>query len=85
MLLLLFQDVPAGREAGGAGYGRGVFVRALRGSSIDVGLFHDDQRRSLATFEAWFNAREKVSPPLLTDKLPQLSGNIEETFQGLDR
>lgn len=42
------------------GYRRGVFVRAARGSSIDVGLFHDDQRRSVATVEAWFNPGEKV-------------------------
>lgn len=42
------------------GYRRGVFVRAARGSSIDVGLFHDDQRRSVATVEVWVNAGKKV-------------------------
>lgn len=35
-------------------------MRATRGSSVDVGLFHDDQRRSVATVEAWVNAGEKV-------------------------
>lgn len=38
------------------GYVRGVFVKATRGSSIDVGLFHDEQKRSVATVEAWVNA-----------------------------
>lgn len=38
------------------GYSRGVFVRAARGSSVDVGLFHDEQKRSVATVEAWVNA-----------------------------
>ena len=42
------------------GYRHGVFVSAARGSSIDVGLFHDDQRRSVATLEVWVNAGEKV-------------------------
>lgn len=37
-----------------------MFVRAARGSSIDVGLFHDDQKRSVATVEGWFNAGDKV-------------------------
>lgn len=51
-----------GMADGGApgGYRHGVFVRAARGSSIDVGLFHDDQRRSVATLEVWVNAGEKV-------------------------
>ncbi|CAM9250646.1 unnamed protein product [Scytosiphon promiscuus] len=46
-------------------YRRGVFVRAVRGSSIDIGLFHDDQRRSVATVEMWVNAGEK---PLATEE-----------------
>lgn len=60
-----------GGDGGGnpGGYRHGVFVRAARGSSIDVGLFHDDQRRSVATVEFWVNAGENVSagrayPPL---------------------
>lgn len=48
------------------GYRRGVFVRAARGSSIDIGLFHDDQRRSVATVEMWVNAGEKVRGSRIT-------------------
>lgn len=58
-------DAGGGGDRGGGGgvpggYRHGVFVRAARGSSIDVGLFHDDQRRSVATLEVWVNAGEKV-------------------------
>lgn len=52
---------PRGDSTVAGGYQRGVFVRAARGSSIDVGLFHDDQRRSVATVEVWVNAGEQVS------------------------
>lgn len=51
------------------GYRRGVFVRAPRGSSIDIGLFHDDQRRSVATVEMWVNAGEKVGGSRITSSL----------------
>ncbi|CAM9458952.1 unnamed protein product, partial [Pylaiella littoralis] len=50
---------PGGDVTATGGYERGVFVRAARGSSIDVGLFHDDQRRSVATVEIWVNAGEQ--------------------------
>lgn len=53
---------PGGDVTATGGYERGVFVRAARGSSIDVGLFHDDQRRSVATVEIWVNAGEQVKP-----------------------
>ena len=49
-----------GDDGAQGGYRHGVFVRAARGSSIDVGLFHDDQRRSVTTLEVWVNAGEKV-------------------------
>lgn len=51
---------PGGDVAVTGGYQRGVFVRAARGSSIDVGLFHDDQQRSVATVEVWVHAGDHV-------------------------
>ncbi|CAM9133566.1 unnamed protein product, partial [Hapterophycus canaliculatus] len=51
-----------GGVKGAGGYKRGVFVGAARGSSIDIGLFHDDQRRSVATVEMWVHAGEKPIP-----------------------
>ncbi|CAM9290601.1 unnamed protein product, partial [Discosporangium mesarthrocarpum] len=37
-------------------YTRGIFVGARRGSSVDIGVFHDQQRRSVATVEMWVKA-----------------------------
>lgn len=31
-------------------------MKAVRGSSIDIGPFHDEQKRSVATVEMWVNA-----------------------------
>lgn len=39
-----------------------MFVRAARGSSVDVGLFHDEQKRSVATVEFWANAVKARGP-----------------------
>ncbi|CAM9598948.1 unnamed protein product, partial [Ectocarpus sp. 13 AM-2016] len=60
------------------GYRRGVFVRAARGSSIDVGLFHDDQRRSVATVEVWVNAGKKATPTGQEDTEAEEDGNVDD-------